>query len=92
MLNRGGRGFDRFRSDVAAKVDYTDDTAYGRIGQKSWDSQFRRIGRIIWKIRAYSAIARKLPEWKVKAAPSECAMNLTVIVDDFRDILLRFDL
>ena len=32
MLNRGGRGFDRFRSDVAAKVDYTDDTDYGGIG------------------------------------------------------------
>ena len=88
-MNRGGRGFDRFRSDVAAKVDYTDATAYGEIGQKSCGNQFRRIDQIIWKGRAYTAIVRKLPEWKVKASPSEYAMNPTVIADDYRDIFFK---
>ena len=41
---------------------------------------------------SYSAIIWKLPEWKIIAAASEYAADLTVNVADYRGLLLSFDL
>ena len=54
--------------------------------------QFRWIGPNQKKRRAYSAIVWKLPEWKIVIAAAEYATDLTVNEDDYRGLLLGFDL
>ena len=55
------------------------------------DGQFRWIIPTKRESGAYSAIIRKLPQWKIMTTTAEYAVDLTVNEAEYRGLLLSFD-